>query len=56
MNASSYKGYAPRQTPAQRAERAMRKYLGDQWVDDHNNQRVQYYRDLLRKVRAQKAL
>ena len=56
MNTQSYKGIAPRQTPAQRAERAMRDLLGAEWVETHNDQRVEYYRALLRKVREQKAL
>ena len=56
MNASPYKGYAPRQTTAQRAERALRNAIGDDAYAAYRAEREAQYRDLIRKARAQKAL
>ena len=56
MNASPYKGYAPRQTPAQRAERALRLAMAGKEYHTWRKERETFYRDLIRKVRAQKAL
>lgn len=56
MNASKYQGIPPRQTPAQRAERILRATLGPTAYAEHRAERESYYRDLIRKARAQKAL
>ena len=51
MNASTYKGYAPRQTAAQRADRAMRIAMAGKEYAAYRLEREAYYRDLIRKVR-----
>lgn len=54
MNAWKYQGIPPRQTPAQRAERSARALLGNEWVDNYNAQRVDYYRSLIRQIKESK--
>lgn len=56
MNASKYKGIAPRQTAAQRAERVLRATLGPTAYAAYRAEREAQYRDLIRQARAQKAL
>ena len=56
MNAQAYKGIPPRQTAAQRADRVMRATLGPTAYAAYRADREAYYRDLIRKARAQKAL
>ena len=56
MNASPYKGYAPRQSAAQRADRALRNAPGADAYATYRAERETQYRDLIRKARAQKAL
>ena len=56
MNATKYQGIAPRQTTAQRAERALRNAIGDDAYAAYRAEREAQYRDLIRKARAQKAL
>ena len=51
MNASTYKGYRPYQTPAQRADRAMRIAMAGKEYAAYRLEREAYYRDLIRKVR-----
>ena len=55
MNTQPYKGIAPRQTAAQRADRAMRIAMAGKEYAAWRKQREAYYRDLIRKVRADKA-
>ena len=54
MNASPYKGIAPRQTAAQRAERVLRATLGPTAYAAHRAERETYYRDLIRQTRKAK--
>lgn len=54
MNAWKYRGIAPRQTPAQREDRALRNALGADAYAAHRAERETYYRDLIRKVRESK--
>ena len=54
MNAYPYKGIAPRQTAAQRADRSLRAYLGQDAYDALREERENYYKDLIRKVRESK--
>ena len=56
MNATKYQGISPRQTPAQRAERALRNALGADAYATYRAERETQYRDLIRQARAQKAL
>ena len=56
MNASPYKGYAPYSSPAQRADRAMRLAMAGKEYHAWRKERETFYRDLIRKARAQKAL
>ena len=56
MNASAYKGYPPHQTAAQRADRAMRLAMAGKEYHAWRKERQAFYRDLIRKARAQKAL
>ena len=56
MNASPYKGYAPRQSAAQRADRALRIAMAGKEYHAWRKERETFYRDLIRKARAQKAL
>lgn len=56
MNASAYKGYAPRQTAAQRADRALRLAMAGKEYHAWRKEREAFYLDLVRKARAQKAL
>jgi hypothetical protein len=51
VNASPYRGIAPRQTSAQRAERVLRATLGPTAYADYRAERESQYRDLIRKVR-----
>ena len=50
MNAWKYRGIAPRQTPAQREDRALRNALGADAYAAHRAERETYYRDLIRQV------
>ena len=52
MNAQAYKGIRKYQTPAFRADRALYNALGKEAYDAHRQERVDYYRDLIRKVRS----
>lgn len=54
MNAYPYKGIAPRQTAAQRADRSLRAYLGPDAYAALRENRETHYRDLIRKVRESK--
>ena len=56
MNATKYQGIAPRQTAAQRADRVLRATLGPTAYAAMRQEREDYYRDLIRRARAQKAL
>ena len=56
MNAYKYRGIPPRQTAAQRAERVMIAAMGREGYAAYREERETYYRDLIRKARAQKAL
>ena len=56
MNTQAYKGIPPRQTAAQRAERVMIAAMGREGYAAYREERETYYRDLIRKARAQKAL
>ena len=55
MNAQAYKGYRPYQTPAFREDRSLYNALGKEAYDAHRQERQEYYRELLRKVRENKA-
>ena len=55
MNATKYQGIAPRQTPAMRAERALRNAIGDDAYAAYRVERESYYRDLIQKARANRA-
>ncbi len=55
MNASPYRGIAPRTTPALRARRALVARIGSDAVMDIDADRVAYYRDLVRKATQKKA-
>jgi len=50
MNASPYRGVAPRQTPAQRARRALVLAIGKDAADAIDRERVDYYRSLIQKT------
>ena len=52
VNTTKYQGIAPRQTPAQREDRALRAMLGPDAYAAHRVERESYYRDLIRKARA----
>lgn len=52
MNASKYKGIPPYQTPAQRQRRYLVATIGLEAVEAQERERVDYYRSLLAKVRA----
>ena len=52
MNASPYRGIAPRQTYAQRYRRALIARIGSDEVARQDAERVEYYRDLIRQARA----
>ncbi len=54
MNASPYKGIAPRTTPALRARRYLVQTLGRDAVDAMDRDRVDYYRALMRQARLSK--
>ena len=54
MNASAYKGIAPRQTAAQRADRALRLAMTGKEYHAWRKEREAFYRDLIRKVRDSK--
>ena len=56
MNASPYQGIAPRQSAAQRADRALRLAMAGKEYHVWRKERETFYRDLIRKARAQKAL
>lgn len=50
MNTQPYKGIAPRQTPAQRADRAMRIAMAGKEYHAWRKEREAYYRDLIKRV------
>lgn len=50
MNTRPYQGIAPRQTAAQRADRAMRNALGHDAYAAMRQDREDYYRDLIKRV------
>lgn len=54
MNARKYQGIPPRQTAAQRADRVLRATLGPTAYAAMRQEREDYYRDLIRKVRESK--
>lgn len=54
MNATKYQGIAPRQTAAQRADRAMRIAMAGKEYAAWRKEREAFYRDLVRKVRESK--
>ena len=54
MNATKYQGYAPRQTAAQRADRALRLAMAGKEYHAWRKEREAFYRDLIRKVRDSK--
>jgi hypothetical protein len=54
MNASPYRGIAPRTTPALRARRALVARIGQDAVDAMDRDRVDYYRALMRQARLSK--
>ena len=56
MNTQPYRGIAPRQTAAQRARRALVARIGADAVAQHDAERVDYYRALIAKAKAQKTL
>lgn len=56
MNARTYQGIAPRQTAAMRQEKVLRAMLGPTAYAAHQADREAYYRDLIRKAHAKKAL
>lgn len=51
MNAQSYKGYAPRQTAAQRADRALRLAMAGKEYHAWRKEREAFYLDLIRRAR-----
>lgn len=52
MNAYPYRGIPPRQTPAQRARRALVARIGADAVAQQDAERVDYYRALIQKTLA----
>lgn len=54
MNASRYKGIAPRQSAAQREDRVLRATLGPTAYAAYRAEREAQYRDLIRQVRDSK--
>ena len=54
MNATKYQGIAPRQTAAQRADRALRLAMAGKEYHAWRKEREAFYRDLVRKVRESK--
>ena len=50
MNAWKYRGIAPRQTAAQRADRSLRESLGADAYAAMRAEREAYYRDLIKRV------
>ncbi|MGA1073458.1 MAG: hypothetical protein ACO3S3_12420 [Pseudohongiellaceae bacterium] len=54
MNASPYRGIAPRSTAAQRARRALVARIGRDAVDTIDRERVDHYRELIRVSRLTK--
>ena len=56
MNASPYRGIAPRQTAAQRARRALVASIGHDAVAQQDADRINYYRALIAQAKAQKIL
>jgi hypothetical protein len=51
VNATRYKGYAPRQTPAERADRALRLAMAGKEYHAWRKERREFYRNLLARVR-----
>jgi hypothetical protein len=56
MNASPYRGIAPRQTAAQRERRALVARIGHDAVAQQDADRIDYYRALIAQARSKKAL
>ena len=56
MNASPYRGIAPRTTAALRARRYLVQTLGRDAVDAMDRERIDYYRTLMRIARGEKPL
>jgi hypothetical protein len=56
MNASPYRGIAPRTTPALRARRALVARIGHDAAAQQDAERVDYYRALIAQAKAQKTL
>ena len=54
MNASPYRGIAPRTTTALRARRALAARIGHDAAAQQDAERVDYYRDLMRQARLSK--
>lgn len=54
MNATKYQGIAPRQSAAQRADRALRLAMAGKEYHAWRKERETFYRDLIRKVRESK--
>jgi hypothetical protein len=52
VNATKYQGIAPRQTAAQRADRALRLAMAGKEYHAWRKEREAFYLDLVRKVRA----
>lgn len=50
MNTQAYKGIAPRQTPAQRADRALRIAMAGKEYAAYRLEREAFYRDLIKRV------
>jgi hypothetical protein len=56
MNTQTYKGIAPRTTPALRARRALVARIGIAAAAAQDAERVDYYRSLIAQAKAQKTL
>ncbi len=54
MNTQTYKGIAPRTTPALRARRALVASIGQDAVDAMDRERVDYYRALIAQTKLSK--
>lgn len=55
MNATKYRGIPPRQTAAQRADRAMRIAMAGKEYAAWRKEREAFYLDLVRKARANRS-
>jgi hypothetical protein len=56
MNASPYRGIAPRQSAAQRARRVLVARIGHDAAAQQDADRIDYYRALIAQAKAQKTL